>query len=834
MDKPILFLNDAAQSESFTTTQGGGNKTKLPDRDRIAHAANLTNKFKNAWSTLGAQRQQRKALSLPCRDGCYIEVVGQAGYELMANSLEDRRSKKVLGARLISVSTGNNRETRAIVYIPSGQENKFFKKIQDYADLNKDKENEPQNKKLIESIEDIKLALLEDLWQDPISDFPQEIPVWCELWLRTENTKADGIVLKTKKICETIGIETNPEYLDFPERSVIVIRAKREQLQELFAQSDNFAELRLAKEPVSFWSSLYPYEQTEAVENLLNRIEYEDRGVSVCILDSGINNGHRLLEPFCSDDEKETYHPEWDPNDQEGHGTQMAGLAVFGDLQEALESRDTVTVNHRLFSGKILPPPYLPENNKRLYGVITAQTISNCEIKLKNRLSIFSLATTSKYETDKGRPSSWSAEIDKLAFGEDDESQRLIIISAGNSANLISQERTELINYPKENLLLSIQSPAQAWNALTVGAYTEKVRITDPNYQEYTPLAQHGELSPHSTTSLIWDTKRWPNKPDIVLEGGNLLKSPDGDIDSCDDLCIITTSQDSIKKQFELFDATSAATAKAAWMAAQIQSIVSNAWPETIRALMVHSSEWTPQLIDQFEIDLKRKGDIGNLLRIAGYGVPDLKKASECATNHLTLIAQEYMQPFKKEESQVKTNIMHFYELPWPREILQGLGSQLVTLKITLSYFIEPSPGELQTQNRYSYASHALRFDINTSQEKDNIEEFKKRINKQSWEDENDRSETKGFRDEWKIGTTYRNKGTVQSDSIILSGIEIADCNHIAVYPVGGWWKTRKSENCSEKQTRYSLIVSLHTESEDVDIYTPVANMVKIPINVQL
>src|SRR3989339_1990145 len=105
MDKPILFLNDAAQSESFTTTQGGGNKAKLPDRDRIAHAASLTNKFKNAWSALGEQRQQRKALSLPCRDGCYLEVIGQAGYELTANSLEDRRSKKVLGARLISVST---------------------------------------------------------------------------------------------------------------------------------------------------------------------------------------------------------------------------------------------------------------------------------------------------------------------------------------------------------------------------------------------------------------------------------------------------------------------------------------------------------------------------------------------------------------------------------------------------------------------------------------------------------------------------------------------------------------------------------------------------------
>jgi hypothetical protein len=817
MDKPILFLNDAAQSESFTTTIGRGGEQKLPPRERIAHAASLSSKFNVAWRSLGEQRQQRKALSLPTRDGCYLEVVGQTGYELTANSLEDRRSKKTLGARLISVSVDCNEETHAIVYIPSGQENKFLKKIQDYADSTKDKEKKPQNKKLIESIEDIKLALLEDLWQDPKADFPNETSVWCELWLRTENKKTDEVISKTQELCSAIGIETNKERLDFPERSVIVIRANREQLQELYAQSDNLAELRLAKEPVSFWSSLYPYEQSEAVDDLLDRVIADDKGVSVCILDSGINNGHRLLEPFCSDHEKETYHPEWNPNDQEGHGTQMAGIALFGDLQEALESRNLVTINHRLFSGKILPPSNLPVNNPKLYGDITAQTISKSEIKIPDRIPHYCLAVTAKHETDNGRPSSWSAEVDKQAFG-DEEIKRLILISAGNATNIVPQQ--VLIDYPEINKKLSIQSPAQAWNALTVGAFTEKERITDPDYRDYNPLAQHGELSPHSTTSLNWKDKKWPNKPDIVLEGGNLLKTPDGTIDGCDELCVLTTSHRTIGKQFELFDATSAATAKAAWMAAQIQSFVPNAWPETIRALMVHSAEWTPQLIAQFGIDLKRKGDIGSLLRIAGYGVPDLKKASECAVNQLTLIAQETIQPFEKDGS---TNIMHFYELPWPKEVLQSLGEQDVTLRITLSYFIEPSPGELQTQGRYTYASHGLRFDLNSPEEATDIDSFKKRINKEAREDKEDKPEFDGLGDRWTIGPTYRGKGTVQSDSITLPGIQIADCYHIAVYPVGGWWKTRKSENCTDKQARYSLVVSLHTDTEEVDIYTPVA-----------
>lgn len=58
----------------------------------------------------------------------------------------------------------------------------------------------------------------------------------------------------------------------------------------------------------------------------------------------------------------------------------------------------------------------------------------------------------------------------------------------------------------------------------------------------------------------------------------------------------------------------------------------------------------------------------------------------------------------------------------------------------------------------------------------------------------------------------------------------MADCNHIAVYPVGGWWKTRKSEKCTEKQARYSLVVSLHTDAEEVDIYTPIAALIQTKI----
>jgi hypothetical protein len=52
------------------------------------------------------------------------------------------------------------------------------------------------------------------------------------------------------------------------------------------------------------------------------------------------------------------------------------------------------------------------------------------------------------------------------------------------------------------------------------------------------------------------------------------------------------------------------------------------------------------------------------------------------------------------------------------------------------------------------------------------------------------------------------------------------DC--IAIYPVGGWWKDLKKKNKWDAQTRYSLVVTIKTSDLDVDIYTPVANVVLV------
>ena len=126
------------------------------------------------------------------------------------------------------------------------------------------------------------------------------------------------------------------------------------------------------------------------------------------------------------------------------------------------------------------------------------------------------------------KPSAWSAAIDQAAAGtmigdEEDAPRRLIVVSAGN---VIAETEYRRLRKPEE---YPIEDPAQAWNALTVGGYTDLITVRDAGYEDWLPLAAAGELSPHSRTSVIWPQGRSPFKPEIVMEAGNRAVNPNQD-----------------------------------------------------------------------------------------------------------------------------------------------------------------------------------------------------------------------------------------------------------------------------------------------------------------
>jgi len=271
---------------------------------------------------------------------------------------------------------------------------------------------------------------------------------------------------------------------------------------------------------------------------------------------------------------------------------------------------------------------------------------------------------------------------------------------------------------------------------------------------------------------------------------------------------------------------TSAATAQAARMAAILQAEYPEYWPESIRGLIVHSAEWTPQMLEEFPRGnlLVRK----NRLRVYGMGVPNQERARRSAKGFATMVVQDQLQPFRVDGSDNATYEMHLHELPIPREVLEGLGNLSVRMRVTLSYFIEPNPPRRGYVARYQYASHGLRFSVRRPQE--SRERMLRRLSRKFW----DVSEagkpvrpTETVSDErnWELGPEMvAVRGSIHSDAWNGTAVQLASSNLIAIYPVTGWWRYRRDREIVEKSAPYSLIVSISTEDTSVDLYAVLEN----------
>lgn len=839
-----IFISGNVSSEKYRAPSAMGARPRIPVRDRATQSQKLLNKFDEIWQQKVQLQQQRSTEQIATKEGTYIQFTSAADHDLITKSLESMRGKKSeKWIRLLNIKSELSEEnqvvTKALVYVPNGKEGHFIKKIQDYQTKNfRDTEN-PLNADLVNSIEDVSIALLEGLWTDNYQLIPTDTAKWCEVWLNvnTKDNREQEQIAQFLETLQNIGIEAKqnnnqPQVIVFPERAILLINANREQLVELMLQSDLLAEFRAGQEPTGFWVNESSVEQQAWVDDLLQRIQIVESNIKVCLLDSGVNRGHQLLQPIIDDTNTLTVDNAWGTDDHEpraGHGTLMAGIAGYGQMEQVLVSANVVPLTHKLCSVKILPRPNQAQTPRELWGDVTAQGIARAEIQNSHMVLVYCMSVTSTEDVNMGRPSSWSGAVDNLVFGEG-ENQRLIIVSAGNI-----RDEEMWRNYPNSNFASSVQNPAQAWNALVAGAYTEKIQVNDPNFQNHTPVANEGQLSPFSSASLVWEQRKWPIKPDVVFEGGNLLRAPDNSVIPHEDLELLSTSRSFNIKPFDTLNATSAAAAQASWFAAKIAYEYPNAWAETIRGLVVHSANWNAAMLAQSQVQQGNRASFRNLLRTFGFGVPDLDRALYSRESALTYIAQEIIQPFNfkikegKKSSDTETNEIHFFNLPWASDLLLQMGETPVKLKITLSYFIEPGAGEIGWKDKYRYQSHGLRFDVNNVGEREEV--FRKRINIAAREEDEDFQGNSGA-ERWKVGKDNRSNGSIHSDYMEMTAAELSECNHIAVYPVIGWWRERKHLGKVENQTRYSLIISLETPAQDVVLYTTVKNIIEVPIEI--
>ena len=804
-DRKHFILQGLGKAQLFKAKGGGSSKRPSDVASRAAHAQALLQALDHLPNPAAEDRP-----------GLYLDVEGRPGEVMVTSGLA------ASGLTLLKVqpAAGEQQPARATVFASGNGIDKLRQKVTDFGEKNRIKkdgtEGRPYNADLVQSIGAIVEAGLRALWRSPNQKFPDgnDSRPW-EIWLDKE--AAAGFIAGAPDY----GVAISADRLEFPEDIVVIGTASSDALALAVRRLAGVRALAAPTVTADYFDALEIEEQVEWVDDVVGRATFDGGGDPnyITLLDRGVSRAHPLIAPALAVGDRHAAEPAWGLEDAVGHGTQLAGLALFGDLTTALQTMNPIQVRHRLESAKIIPDA--GHNPHHLLGVVTRKGINAAEAT-GNRRRTFTLATTTEDDTPHdGAPTSWSSEVDQLASGVsgDTKIKRLILVSAGNTNQnqFGNNDYLAVCDLPDNE----VESPAHAWNAVCIGAYTEKSML--PAGEVGLPLAPIGDLAPSSRTAS-WSS-HWPLKPDVVFEGGNWLVDGAPPPMKHPALSLLTTDHQYPQRAFTTTGETSGATALAARAVTEIWSDYPDLWPETIRALFVSSARWTPQMRGHLPAN-PAKGDYAPLFKRYGYGVPDLDRARRSASNALTLIVQDTIRPYRKAEkpsAQHVHNEMKVFQLPWPVEELRKLVQSPVKLRVALSTFIDPNPSEPARGSKFRYASHNLRFKLNRPNE--NQVAFLARISKAAQQPDGPAIEED---DNWTFGRNRRDVGSLHIDELVCPASDLARRNLIAVHPVAGWWKTKTVPDPQDLIARFSLIVEIDAGESNAELYAEVQAAIEI------
>lgn len=656
-------------------------------------------------------------------------------------------------------------------------------------------------------------------------------PYWFEVACRGGYrwpSETEGSRAQITRQLHRIGAGQTLDEFIAPEHAYFFVQLTQRQLKSLQAATDCIYEIELAPPPLRDLRLLDDIETRDLRDFSLRQPDAD--APAVVILDTGIATSHPLLKSaILSATTAGEVIPS--PEDIHGHGTKMAGIALYSDLGAAIERGDAEAPLWIQSSRLLIKPGFgtASDDNYEKWPVLTLGAVRAAEAadpSLRDR--VFTLAITRTMQEppfEDLMPTLWSHAIDQMAYGRGQG--RLLVVSAGNARE--QQWLALAEQYPQLQLSEKIHQPAQAANVLTVGAYTRRVELpASKDYAEARVVAECREgISPFTSTGLPGND--WPIKPDIVMEGGNLAISGPLYDARVPTLCGLTTShRHALGRPIGQISMTSEATARAARLAAQVWTAEPKLRPETVRALLVHSASWTHEMIQQFD-------GIADRLLACGYGVPDERLVSACTKNVATVIIEDAMPnavaeevPKKKPPKRPTTRptetqyrrMVKLYHLPIPEELLSDSDPD-VEMRVTLSYFAEPNKF-----GRRIFHGLDLKWYMQGPQESE--VDFLQRINllkrPKDSNGKRKRVATNGPFD-WEIGVQRRGRGTVQSDRWHGKMSAIVGDKLIAVVPVLGWWEQRQSLKTQEMN--FSLAVSVFGP----DVYAAIKPRVEASIS---
>lgn len=774
------------QPLGFLNPRGGGSEPEPPPpRDRAAHAAALRvqiDQLAQSWRDV----EER----LPDALGHLAAAESAPGATLPTSSLGDKRT---------NVAVVESDDTSALLHVRADTLKALEGKIRAYA-TRETKKGRPSNEPLVASLETIREARFDDVATESLAAAAIDLDelYWVELWTQGGRLASDEERTRVRRVVQALAQRSAPQAADpitftGTERDIHLAHLSGAVLLDITKLAPDV--YRVARPADARADRLARDHEGDLVDP--DRVEPPTRDATVAaILDTGVAEAHPLLAPLFAAPGVSVVPGVLSAIDRDGHGTEMASIAAFDDLSGQLLSTGRITPRAALENIRC----HSSSGSAPLWAARTEAAIEAAE-QFGTRRRVFNLALSDPAHTTADR-TSWSTALDRLAYN--DERGRLIAVAIGNAAQFVNPA-----DYPVHNMASFLHDPAQAINAITVGAVTHREAISTPG--TLTPVAAAGQLSPYASTNA---SSTLPIKPEIVMEGGNAC--PDGTIMGAGEADLSVLAADHRHATGHLLGwtwATSAACAAATGLAAEIWEANRTRSPQTIRALLINAARWTPEICAQHPDRRER-------LRAVGYGQPQRTLALASTRERPTLILENSIAPEPPFASASRE--MHLIRLPLPSDELLALGDHPVEVAVTLSYFGEPNEAR-----RVRYTGASLAWDLQRRGE--DHDQFVRRVN--------DIDRPKGQKrpkpaDPWpmEIGPEARSRGTVQADRLRTDAASLAGDKHIAVWPIRGWWADHPKIRATS-EINYSLVVTIDAGEADIDLHALIDARIDIPLD---
>jgi hypothetical protein len=549
---------------------------------------------------------------------------------------------------------------------------------------------------------------------------------------------------------------------------------------------------------------------------------------AVCVIDSGIQEAHVLLQPAIDQASSYCFLPGKNANDigdfvsPAGHGTRVAGAVLYG---ETVAKNGTPQLPFWIQNARVLD-----EHNQMPVELFPPLAIRAAVERFNagpRHTRIFNHSINANGYSRSRYMSSWAAEIDALSAAFD----ILVIQSSGNlqiSGNNpylgVKEHLAAGREYPAYlcEPASRVANPGQSLQALTVGSVAYG-SLENAGWQTF--AEQPGHPSAFSRSGLaIWDTI----KPEVVEYGGDAIHTgaanPDVQVGghipaACPELVRSTMFPPGPAHDRDQAG-TSFAAPKVTRIAAQLQRLLPDEPALLYRALVVQSARWPNWaeaiLVQLRDPDIRRAparrqqllDEASRIIRYIGYGVPDETRATLNTDHRTTFITTG--------ESTIGARECHIYQVPVPAELRRQADEFDIRIETTLSYVAQP-----RRTRRHLRRYLSTWVDWKSSKLGEHLNDFRVRAMKK---DDPNAAEESGSVLPWTlhenpnwgyVRDTKRNSGTVQKDWAVVKSNTLPDHFCIAVVGHQGW------SHDPDSTARYAMAVTFEILGKEIAIYDP-------------